>query len=667
MKVPRHAKRGRTAAAVATATLLPAAALIASTAAASQGSATPSSKVTISQGIGAAALKNASVFGTTPASTPEIVSFILRARDSRELSAAALSGRERLSVRQFAERYGQSPEAIARLEGYLKSFGITTSADADGLDVIAHGTAGEFDKALSVTQQEYNVPAVKGRDGQQSIPAQRIHGTKQSPKLPEYCGSVVLSVLGLTNYTGGFVTNLSHTPGKTDTSAKAAPSSDTTYTGTLTPADFAKLYDVDPLYAKGATGAGSTIGIVTLAALSPTAPTYFWKNVLGIGTKANRISIVNVDGGPGAPNENAGSGESDLDVEQSGALAPQANIVVYQAPNTDYGFADAYYEAASNNVADSVSASWGESETYLAESVAAGEESATYAQAFDQAFEELAVQGQSSFASSGDQAAYDATEDAVTTNLAVDNPADSPYITGAGGTTLGGTVSFTGTTETVNVKIPSQRTWGWDWLWPYWSQLGLGTSETTVIENDLVSGSGGGYSTIEQTPWYQEGLTGSFKAVQYLTPTDYKTVDGLSLPTEWSLNLKPSVTSGYSNGGRAVPDVSADADPFTGYLLYDPLSSPALEGGWGGTSFVAPQLNGVTALIDSYLGHRVGFWNPSIYRFAESGHDPFTPLDTTGTSNDNLYYTGSAGHLYNPGSGLGYPDVAKLAEDFARS
>jgi subtilase family serine protease len=115
-----------------------------------------------------------------------------------------------------------------------------------------------------------------------------------------------------------------------------------------------------------------------------------------------------------------------------------------------------------------------------------------------------------------------------------------------------------------------------------------------------------------------------------------------------------------------VPDVSANADPDTGYLLYDPLSSPALEGGWGGTSFIAPQMNGVTALIDAYVGHRVGFWNPQVYAFAQSGNDPFTPLDTSGTSNDNLYYTGTAGAKYNAGTGLGYPDVYKLAKDFDR-
>ena len=117
--------------------------------------------------------------------------------------------------------------------------------------------------------------------------------------------------------------------------------------------------------------------------------------------------------------------------------------------------------------------------------------------------------------------------------------------------------------------------------------------------------------------------------------------------------------------GRATPDLVADADPFTGYLLYDPLSTPALQGGWGGTSFVAPQLNGATALIDEYVGHRVGLWNPSIYAFAQSGSSPFTPLGTSGTSNDNLYYTGTSGQVFNVGTGLGYPDLAQLAYDFA--
>jgi kumamolisin len=156
---------------------------------------------------------------------------------------------------------------------------------------------------------------------------------------------------------------------------------------------------------------------------------------------------------------------------------------------------------------------------------------------------------------------------------------------------------------------------------------------------------------------------GGFSAVQYLTPDDFGTVDGLYLPAQWTFDAAPTVQQGQATG-RAVPDLAVDADPFTGYLLYDPLASPTVQGGWGGTSFGAAQLNGAAAVIDQYVGHRLGLWNPAIYGFAASGRSPFTPLSAAGTGNDNLYYTGTPGQRYNPGSGLGYPDLEQLAGDF---
>jgi kumamolisin len=103
--------------------------------------------------------------------------------------------------------------------------------------------------------------------------------------------------------------------------------------------------------------------------------------------------------------------------------------------------------------------------------------------------------------------------------------------------------------------------------------------------------------------------------------------------------------------------------------LYSPSfaqdGEPVLEGGWGGTSFVAPQLNGSTAVIDAAVGHRVGFWNPSIYNFATSSNSPFTTLNQAGTSNDNIFFTGNPGTVYNPATGLGIPNLAALARDFS--
>src|ERR1700735_3879801 len=105
--------------------------------------------------------------------------------------------------------------------------------------------------------------------------------------------------------------------------------------------DFTRMYNLDPLYAR-ADGSGQTVGIVTLAAVDPGAPEYFWSNIADVN-RTGSLTIDNVDGGPGAPSADSGSGETDIDIEQSGALAPGANVIAYQAPNTDYGFADAFF------------------------------------------------------------------------------------------------------------------------------------------------------------------------------------------------------------------------------------------------------------------------------------------------------------------------------------
>jgi subtilase family serine protease len=638
----------------------------------------PNTPVPVQPGISAASLPGAVPFGITDPSTPETVSFVLREQNLPQLEASVEQGvRSYLSVSQFAQTYGQSQSNISQLQSYLSRFGITTQVYPDDVDVVANGTAGEFNSALSVQQQQYHVPARPARKGMRAIPAQTVHGTAQLPELPYRLGQFVLAILGLTNY-GPFSSHMIHVD--TSLSKPEAGSSNSCPDPTAPPAacnlpaDFAHNYGLDRIYQQRAFGAGQTVAIVTLAALDPGpspqypwAPQYFWQNVLHLRPSGRSVTVVNVDGGPGAPSDISGSGETDLDVEQSGGLAPGANVIVYQAPNTDFGFADAFFQAASDNIASSVSASWGESETYLQASIASGVESPAYEAAYDEAFLEMAAQGQSGFVASGDEGAYDAIDDLGTTNLSVDASADSPFITAAGGTTLPWSGSLAGPDGTMTVTVPSQRIWGWDYLWQPFSTI-LGLPLESAAESAVI-GSGGGFSAIEPTPSYQQGVPGTsrFSAVRYLTPTDYQWVEGLYRPTEWNFNSTPSVTTGFGTG-RALPDLSADADPYSGYLLYEPsfagVDEPVLQGGWGGTSFVAPQLNGSTAVIDSYLGHRVGFWNPVIYSLATRPNSPFTPLQQQGTGSDNIYYTGTPGAPFNEGSGLGYPDLSKLAFDF---
>lgn len=81
----------------------------------------------------------------------------------------------------------------------------------------------------------------------------------------------------------------------------------------------------------------------------------------------------------------------------------------------------------------------------------------------------------------------------------------------------------------------------------------------------------------------------------------------------------------------------------------------------GGTSFVAPQLNGVTALLGEYLNsQRNGFLNYPLYATASSNPTHSYP----GTlhvirDGDNWFYYGRNG--YSPAAGQGTLDVANFA------
>jgi kumamolisin len=626
----------------------------------------PNTPTQVLAGINAAALPGATVFGNTPASTQVTVSFVLKEQNIGSLEDQTETGFQPsrfLSVSQFAAKYGQPASNINALTSYLAGFGITTSVYSDDVNVVASGTAGEFDKALTITEENVQVPQEKGYGGLGPIRAQNVYSPKQAPLLPYRLASFVTAILGLSNY-GPFVSDIAK---PSSYSKPQQGSSDACVAefglpnGCHLPSDFAKMYNLDPLYAKGANGSGQTLGIVTLAAVDPGAPQHFWADISDTN-RTGSFNVDSIDGGAPGPSGAAGSDETDLDIEQSGALAPGANVISYQAPNTDYGFSDGFFTAASQNVASTVSTSWGESETVVEWAVLSGEESSGLQAATDEAFLEMAAQGQSMFIASGDEGAYAAARDLGTTNLSVQTPSDSPYATAAGGSTLPWTGTFTGPDGSATVSVPAQRIWGWDYLWAPIAQV-TGTPEATIAEAN-VEGSTGGFSSFEPTPFYQQFVSGThnFHAVQYLTPTDYTQVaPGLTEPIAWTFNPTPSVSAGFGNG-RAVPDVSTDADPETGYLVYGASVGGLNE--YGGTSFVAPQLNGATAVIDSSLGHRVGFWNPAVYHAVASGFNAFTQLNATGTSNDNVLYTGNPGQPYNAGVGLGLPDLANLAGDF---
>src|ERR1700683_1436022 len=325
----------------------------------------PNTPTQVPGGINAATLPGASVFGFTPPSTPVTVSFVLKEQNFSSLEAQVESGIPQsnyLSVSQFAARYGQSASNIDALTSYLAGFVITTSVYPDDANQVATGTAGDFDKALTITEENVHVPQQAGTGGLGPIRAQNVYSPKQAPLLPYRLPSFLTAILGLSDY-GPFVSDIAK-PSSYNAPQQGGPNACVTLfglpNGCHLPSDFAKWYDLDPMYAKGAERAGQTLGSVTLAAGDSGAPQYFWHNISHTN-RTGPFTVDSIDGGAPGPSALAGSDETDLDIEQSGALAPGANVISYQAPNTDYGFSDGFFTAASQNVAGTVSTSWGES------------------------------------------------------------------------------------------------------------------------------------------------------------------------------------------------------------------------------------------------------------------------------------------------------------------
>jgi subtilase family serine protease len=94
--------------------------------------------------------------------------------------------------------------------------------------------------------------------------------------------------------------------------------------------------------------------------------------------------------------------------------------------------------------------------------------------------------------------------------------------------------------------------------------------------------------------------------------------------------------------GRAVPDITADADPNAGYLIGETQTFPDgstkySEYRIGGTSLSSPLIAGIMALADQAAGHRHGFANPALCSLSGSAafHDVVNPPCTVAVVRTN--------------------------------
>ncbi|MGK5084692.1 S53 family peptidase [Bdellovibrionota bacterium FG-1] len=186
--------------------------------------------------------------------------------------------------------------------------------------------------------------------------------------------------------------------------------------GGMSPSDIKTAYNLNVV---AETGAGQTLALFELDGYRSSDVTTY-KNTFGIspGVPLQNILVAGFNGSAGP-----GAAEVTLDIDLMMALAPHAaKIIVYEGPNSDAGVIDVYQRIANDNAAKQVSTSWGIPETYASVAMMNSE---------NQILKQMAVQGQTVFAASGDSGAMDNG-----TSLSVDDPASQPFLTGVGGTTL---------------------------------------------------------------------------------------------------------------------------------------------------------------------------------------------------------------------------------------
>ncbi|MCY0869150.1 MAG: S53 family peptidase [Firmicutes bacterium] len=527
-----------------------------------------------------------------------------------EYSPNSASYRQFLSVSAFANQFGARVSDINAIISYAESYGIQARVDPDHLLINLTGTTAQLNDAFG---SHAHIAALLGVSRAASIPAAVANG-----------------IVGLQPSGQPPMQSLLATEASCARSvAVHADSGSAPVEGALSPQAYRSLYDMAPLESATA-GAGQRIGILTFAPFELSDVETFWKTY-GIPDSPSRIAAVPIDGFDEPMN--VASAETTLDVEQASSEAPGAQVIVYEAPNTTSGLLDLFFSVVSQDTVEQWSFSWGCAESSVSQK---------FAMMVNEALEEGAAQGMSQFAAAGDNGAYEGYPSVKT--LTSNFPSDSPWVTSAGGTTLpfsdefykldaqGGFIpGSNGQPETFTLTVPHLRAWGWDYFDAYYKDLGFSSVQAAVYRF-FPTGGGGGTSAFFSEPWYQAGF--------------------------------------QSTNTRTQPDVSLDADPYTGVSLYvtvPGLHAAGLATGWnqiGGTSVVGPNLAGMSAVVNSDDQTQIGLWNPSLYTIAAtSGADrpggPFIPV----THGDNWYYHARA--TYNLATGLGEPRMAVLARDWS--
>jgi pseudomonalisin len=474
-----------------------------------------------------------------------------------------------LTPAQWEAAYAPSTAQVDAVTSYLSQNGFTgLSVQGDRLLITARGTVGDAEQAFNTTIGDYAMP--NGSTFRANIGAAEV---------PSALAGTVQAVVGLSNWRLAVphpVVMSQQSNAKPDAGSPVIPNE-------IPPQDFQNTYDA----AGTPTGANTKIALFTEGSLTNvitdlrTAETAF-------GLPQVPVTVVKV--GPQST-DTSGADEFDLDTQSSTAMATTVrHLYLYNVGGLDDTDLDTAFAAfVSQDKARAMSASVGGCDVlpFLDGSMVSS----------DNVLAEGAMQGQTLFASSGDNGdgcAFVAATGVPSSFPGTNWPASGMYTTGVGGTSL------------------------------------VSDAQGNRVQEIGWVGSGGGESADEE-------------------------------PGFWTADSDPFYNVGDVQGGRAVPDIAMDADPNVAtaaeiYVNGTPtgvggtsLSSPLALGAWARLESGHSNKLGL-ASIDFYaLYDKV---NPAI------GDTSAVPGFTDIVGGNNGGYTATPG--YDEVTGIGALDVAAL-------
>ena len=396
------------------------------------------------------------------------------------------------------------------------------------------------------------------------------------------------------------------------TEANTSTNQDPCFYG-LGPGDFAKIYNVTPLWNSNPSinGSGQTIAIVGETDIN-VQDAHDFRSLFGL-PENDPVKIFN---GPN-PGLQSDEVEANLDVQWSGGVAPGATIdfVASQSTETTAGVDLSAVYIVESNLAGVMSESYGYCELFLG---------ASGNLFYNNLWQQASAQGISVFIAAGDNGSagcdnFDAASPAPAQyGLQVSGFASTPYNVAVGGTDFDDFFNPSKYWSTTNdpttgasaLSYIPETTWNSSCTNAIFGKLGWSTNPELVCNDP------------NAIPHWVKPLGGSGGSSACTSPTGSTCSGGYARPAWQSA---PGAFS--SDGKRDIPDVSLFASP--GFLqnFYIVCQSDATHApcslsptyyflGVGGTSASSPAFAGIMALVDQKTGERQGNPNYVLYKLA---------------------------------------------------